>query len=107
MSIPPSCNALTIGATRTTLRRMGGNRQTVYNWELNASNAGNDWKHQSDDWPCSNLGYTHCNVPGGQMTDFVAENVKAGADSLLVLPLLPFLPHLNFAMQTVVCRRNR
>ena len=29
------------------------------------------------------------------------------AGQVLVLPLLPFLPYMNFAMQTVVCRRNR
>jgi len=28
------------------------------------------------------------------------------AGQLLCLPLLPFLPHMNFAMQTVVCRRR-
>ncbi len=34
-----------VGATA---RRMGGNRQTAYNWELNASNAGSDYNHSSD-----------------------------------------------------------
>ncbi len=29
--------------------RQGGNRTTAYNWENNASNAGADWKHSSDD----------------------------------------------------------
>ena len=29
------------------------------------------------------------------------------AGQLLALPLLPFLPHMNFAMQTIVCRRSR
>ncbi len=28
--------------------RQGGNRMTAYNWETNASNAGADWKHSSD-----------------------------------------------------------
>jgi hypothetical protein len=28
------------------------------------------------------------------------------AGQLLALPLLPLLPHLNFAMQTVVCQRR-
>src|ERR1017187_8701937 len=30
------------------LTRIGGNRMTAYNWENNASNAGSDWQHQSD-----------------------------------------------------------
>ena len=29
--------------------RQGGNRYTAYNWENNYSNAGADWKHNSDD----------------------------------------------------------
>lgn len=29
--------------------RQGGNRMTAYNWENNASNAGSDWHHSSDD----------------------------------------------------------
>lgn len=29
--------------------RQGGNRMVAYNWENNASNAGSDWKHSSDD----------------------------------------------------------
>ncbi|MBQ7955592.1 MAG: glycoside hydrolase family 44 protein [Lachnospiraceae bacterium] len=28
--------------------RQGGNRLTAYNWETNASNAGSDWEHSSD-----------------------------------------------------------
>lgn len=28
--------------------RQGGNRMTAYNWETNASNAGSDWMHSSD-----------------------------------------------------------
>ena len=33
-----------------TLDRTGGNRWTAYNWENNASNAGNDWYYSSDDY---------------------------------------------------------
>ena len=33
---------------RATAVRQGGNRMTGYNWENNASNAGSDWKHSSD-----------------------------------------------------------
>ena len=34
---------------KATAVRQGGNRMTAYNWETNASNAGSDWKHSSDD----------------------------------------------------------
>lgn len=32
----------------TTCVRQGGNRMTGYNWETNASNAGEDWQNSSD-----------------------------------------------------------
>lgn len=34
---------------KATAIRQGGNRTTAYNWENNASNAGSDWHHSSDD----------------------------------------------------------
>ena len=84
-------NSQPAGNTRTTVRRMGGNRQTVYNWEINASNAGQDYKHQNDDWPCSVLKYRNCTEPGGQFSSFIAENSKAGIDSLVVVPLIDWV----------------
>ena len=61
-----------------TVRRMGGNRQTGYNWENNASNAGSDYEHQSDEWPCTALGYKDCGVPGAQFIDFAQREQDAG-----------------------------
>ena len=77
-----------VGAT---VRRMGGNRQTAYNWELNASSAGSDWQHLNDRWPCEVLGYKNCDEPGGQMTTFVKENRQAGMDSLVTIPMIDFV----------------
>lgn len=75
----------------TTVRRMGGNRQTGYNWEINASNAGKDYNHQSDDWPCTVLGYTDCNVPGAQFIDFGRQNRKAGIESIATIPMVDYV----------------
>jgi Glycoside hydrolase family 44 len=83
-------NSQNLGKVNATIRRMGGNRQTVYNWELNASNAGSDWNHVNDDWPCTNLGYENCHEPGAQMTNFFADNKKAGVESLLTVPMTDF-----------------
>jgi mannan endo-1,4-beta-mannosidase len=74
-----------------TVRRMGGNRQTAYNWELNASNAGNDYHHVSDDWPCTVLGYTNCGEPGAQFVDFAQANRRLGAESLATIPLVDYV----------------
>ena len=74
-----------------TVRRMGGNRQTAYNWENNASNAGSDYNHSSDDWPCTSLGYHNCNEPGAQFVDFALANKKAGWESLATIPLVDYV----------------
>jgi hypothetical protein len=74
-----------------TVRRMGGNRQTGYNWENNASNAGNDYNHQSDEWPCTSMGYKECSVPGAQFIDFAKENKTLGAETLATIPLVDYV----------------
>ncbi|HLV65901.1 MAG TPA: glycoside hydrolase family 44 protein [Polyangiaceae bacterium] len=84
-------NSQKVGGTRTTIRRMGGNRQTAYNWENNASSAGSDWQHLNDDWSCTNLGYKNCNEPAGQFTSFVDENSKDGIESLVVVPIIDWV----------------
>jgi hypothetical protein len=84
-------NSQNIGATRTTVRRMGGNRGSAYNWETNASNAGHDYKHQSDEWSCEVLGYRNCKEPAGQYTSFVLQNNKAGAESIVTIPIIDYV----------------
>ena len=74
-----------------TVRRMGGNRQTAYNWEINASNAGSDYHHVSDEWPCTVLGYKNCGEPGAQFVDFALVNKRLGAESLVTIPLVDYV----------------
>ncbi|MDE6776076.1 MAG: glycoside hydrolase, partial [Ruminococcus sp.] len=52
--------------------RQGGNRMTAYNWENNASNAGSDWKHSSD----NNL--SSSNEPADCVQNFSKEAEKYG-----------------------------
>jgi len=76
------------------LVRVGGNRFSAYNWENNASNAGNDYVFQNDDYVSAS------DVPGiamegalatadtglistlvtGQLGDYVAADKKGGGD---------------------------
>jgi len=74
-----------------TVRRMGGNRQTAYNWEINASNAGSDYQYSSDEWPCTAMGYGNCSTPGAQFLDFVQENRAAGMESIVTIPLVDYV----------------
>ncbi|MBN1697028.1 MAG: hypothetical protein JW881_05915 [Spirochaetales bacterium] len=48
-------NQLLTGTENWTVRRIGGNRTTGYNWETNASNAGEDWHNSSDNYLCDSL----------------------------------------------------
>jgi hypothetical protein len=77
--------------SNATVRRMGGNRQTGYNWENNASNAGSDYNQQSDEWSCTVLRYTDCGVPGAQFVDFAKENKAMGADTVATVPLVDYV----------------
>ncbi len=80
------------GDTHTTLRRLGGNRMTGYNWENNASNAGSDWHQTSDDWMCAqNLHYSDCAQPGAMVKDFVLDSRKAGMESLITVPMAGYV----------------
>jgi hypothetical protein len=63
-----------------TLDRLGGNRWTGYNWETNASNAGADWYHHSDNYLVGGAS----NTPPGQAVR-PALNAAAANDRALVV----------------------
>jgi Glycoside hydrolase family 44 len=70
------------GASRhLTLGRLGGNRLTAYNWENNASNAGNDYLNQNDDF----LGGG--DVAGEVVRKEVAATHAAGASCVVTVPI--------------------
>jgi hypothetical protein len=84
-------NAQPAEGAGATVRRMGGNRQTAYNWELNASNAGSDYNHSSDGWACTVLGYRDCDVPGAQFIDFALSNREAGMQTVATVPMVDYV----------------
>ena len=78
--------------TGATAKRLGGNRLTGYNWETNASNAGNDWQQFSDDWLCTGgLKFEKCDGPGSLVTQFVDKNKKDGLESIVTLQMAGFV----------------
>ncbi len=72
-----------------TARRLGGNRLTGYNWENNASNAGADWYHSSDDYLPWVMGIpsAHAEDPGIVLTTFHDTSLTVGAYSLITLQM--------------------
>ncbi len=82
-----------MGLDLVTFRRLGGNRMTGYNWENNASNAGVDWLHQSDDYMCVVEGLTsaECSSTGGVITQWHDRSVAIGAASELTLQMAGYV----------------
>ena len=68
-----------------TVVRQGGNRMTAYNWETNASNAGNDYHHQNDGY----MGAS--NEPGWTARTFMDEAQANGAAVILTVPTLGYV----------------
>ena len=67
------------------LSRVGGNRWTAYNWENNASNAGNDASYSNDGW----LGGG--DTPGEAVRTRVAASRAAGAGILITVPMIGYV----------------
>ena len=68
-----------------TLDRQGGNRLSAYNWETNASNAGNDYRHQNDGF----MGES--NEAGLTVRTFMEAAQKHGAAALLTVPTMGYV----------------
>lgn len=72
--------------------RAGGNRFSAYNWETNASNAGSDWKHVSDDYFQQMLPNELDNIPGGVAINLSRKCAeKNNAYSLMTLQMLGYV----------------
>lgn len=76
-------------ALRLPVRRWGGNATTRYNWRTDTSNRASDWYFE-------NIPNDHPNpaaLPDGSSSDrFVEENQRAGAATLLTVPLIGWTP---------------
>ena len=68
-----------------TLDRQGGNRLSAYNWENNASNAGNDYRNQNDGF----MGAS--NEPGLTVRTFLKATQANGAATLLTVPTMGYV----------------
>jgi len=71
--------------------RQGGNRMTGYNWENNASNAGSDYFHSSDNYLTWISNIQNENVPGIVTTTFRDRSIELNAYSLVTLQLAGYI----------------
>jgi len=70
-----------------TVRRLGGNRLTGYNWETNHSNAGSDYQHSSDNFLLWDAGIpeSEWDEPARVMTHFHDRSLAMGAETMITL----------------------
>lgn len=72
--------------------RAGGNRFSAYNWETNASNAGSDWKHSSDNYFQNGLPEELDNAYGGVAINLSRKCAeKNNAYSLMTLQMAGYV----------------
>ncbi len=74
-----------------TLERQGGNRMSGYNWENNASNAGSDYIHHSDNLLVNTLPSAQQSLPGAAVKLSVDHARGAGRPSLVTLQLAGYV----------------
>lgn len=87
------------GYVFTDSRRQGGNRLTGYNWKLDVSHAGKDFRHQNDGWLAKQTWWTatkkidpnESGTPAGTIRDFHDESLERGAYSLVTVPMAGFV----------------
>jgi hypothetical protein len=69
------------------INRSGGNAETRYNWQLNAHNHAADWYFESiDDGDAT---------PGASADDFVANSRNGGAQAMITIPMIGWMPILT------------
>ncbi|MEZ4699238.1 MAG: glycoside hydrolase family 44 protein [Rhodothermales bacterium] len=85
-----------------TVRRLGGNRMTGYNWENNYSNAGSDFQHSSDQFIPSYLGIPNAEQtePGRALTFWHDQSLQMGAHSVITLQLAGYVSADDFGTVT-------
>ncbi len=81
--INPITNSTIPNVPDVTIYRLGGDRWTEYNWTTNASNAGSDYRFESD----NNLSEASA-VPGAAVLPTINADIAAGQATLMTVQLL-------------------
>lgn len=81
-----------VGDLNATLCRSGGNATSRYNWQLNATNRGNDWYYES----LGDEGSSNGSAAAGALGDtFITDSRNAGAEPMLTIPMVGWVAKLG------------
>ena len=78
----------TLTGLNSPINRHGGNATSAYNWKINASGRGADWFFES-------IGDDANGTPAGFVTNLVQANQAANAQSMITVPMLPWVAKLG------------
>jgi hypothetical protein len=82
-----AASAADLTSLNAPIHRSGGNSETRYNWLINAHNRGSDWYFESlPDSPA---------VPGAAADGFVTKSKSGGAEPMLTVPMIGWVPKLG------------
>lgn len=70
------------------LNRSGGNAESMYNWQANASNHGSDWYYES-------IGSNGGAIAGAAGDMFISQNAQGSAQSMITIPLIGWVAKLG------------
>jgi len=78
---------------RPTIRRLGGNMMSTYNWRNNAAHAGNDWRHANGAFLLAALDIPEKDwgQPAAVIETFLDHSRAVGVPSLVALPLSAYV----------------
>ena len=80
------------GHNSWSVRRLGGNRMTGYNWENDYSNAGSDWMHSSDTYMLSIFGLPDSGASSARVLHtFHKQSLDIGAESIITLQMAGYV----------------
>jgi hypothetical protein len=79
-------NATLLRDLNAPLHRSGGNAETRYNWQLNATSHAADWYFES---------IADGNTVGGDGDDFIQESKSGGAQAMLTIPIIGWVANLG------------
>jgi hypothetical protein len=77
-----------LSALNSPINRHGGNATSAYNWKTNASGRGQDWYFES-------VGDDSNGTAAGAVSNLVQANRTAGAQSMITVPMLPWVARLG------------
>ena len=92
--LPDNVTSNQLADLNFTVNRSGGNEESRYNWQINAHNHAGDWYFES-------IADGTSTTPGATADAFVASSKNGGAQPMMTIPMIGWLPVLGAGRSTL------